>query len=47
MPEQISQFQVPMKNFIFEKVMEAINDFAKYLNGLFFSEIFAFFDISI
>jgi hypothetical protein len=45
--QQISQFQVPVKNFIFEEVMEAIDDFAKYLNGLFFSEILAFFDVSV
>lgn len=47
MSQQVGQFQVPVKNFIFEEVMEAIDDFAKYLNGLFFSEILAFFDVSI
>jgi hypothetical protein len=36
-----------VENFVLEEVMEAIDDFAKYLNGLFFSEIFAFFDVSI
>ncbi len=27
--------------------MKSIDDLAQYLNGLFFSEIFAFFDVSI
>ena len=28
-------------------MMESIDDLAQYLNGLFFGEIFAFFDVSI
>lgn len=36
-----------MQNFILKKMMKSIDDFAQYLNGLFFSEIFAFFDVSI
>jgi hypothetical protein len=36
-----------MQNFILKKMMKSIDDLAQYLNGLFFSEIFAFFDVSI
>jgi hypothetical protein len=36
-----------VKNFVFVKVVEAIDDFAQDLDGLLFSEILAFFDIAI
>lgn len=36
-----------MQNFILKKMMKSIDDLTQYLNGLFFSEIFAFFDVSI
>ena len=40
-------FEVPVEDLVVEEVVEAINDFAQNLDGFFFCEVFAFFDIGI
>ena len=47
MPEDIGQFEIPVKNLIFVEVVESVDALAEDLNGLLLGEEPPFFDVGI
>lgn len=47
MPQEVGQFQIPMKNLMLEEMVKSIDNLTEYFNGLLLGEVLSFLDIGV